>query len=119
MARLMGAENLGGRIEKTWMHTGDHGQNQFTIEIVQDVAPILRRIEREAKNPTFKDFRLKADLPLTMIDDLSKISGKEWGVSVKDAFAEIMNQKSTRSKKALKLLTEGRDYRKLQTKHYV
>lgn len=119
MAKLLSQTNIGGRLEKTWMHSGSHGQKQFTIEVVQDVAPVLKRLEREAKHNSFRDFKLKADLPLTMIDDLSKISAKTWGISVREAFSEIMSQKSDRGRKALKLLTEGRDYRKLQAKHYV
>jgi hypothetical protein len=62
--------------------------------------------------------RLKARLPVTMLDEASRISAKQWGISVKDAFAEIVKQKSDRARRALRLLTEGRDFRKLQAKAY-
>ena len=117
--RLLGIEQLDGRLEKAWSHVGDDGRQKITIEIVQDVAPILRSIERQAKEQSSKsDLHFKASIPVTMIDDASKINAKLWGITVKDAFSELIQQKTDRAKRALKLLTEGRDFRKLQAKNY-
>ena len=116
--RLLGTENLGGRVEKTWLHTGDDGRNKITTQIIEPVGPIFRSAEIRAKTQRSKDFRFKAELPLTVIDDTAKISGKLWGVSTREAFMELMQQKSGRAKSALKMLTEGRDYRKFQAKNY-
>jgi hypothetical protein len=117
--KLLGQSVENGRVHRDWLHYGDDGKTKLTIQIVQDVSPTLRAIEREAKAGRSKDFRLKAMVPFTMIEEAAKISAKAWGVSVKNAFSELMNQKTDRAKKALKLLTEGRDYRKLQARHYV
>lgn len=119
MARLLDVANIGGRVQRTWMHYGDQNQRQFTVEVVEDFSKAMKQLKREkALESSRSSFRLKAELPLTLIDDLAKISAKEWGVSVKDAFSELMSQKSDRGKRALKIVTEGRDYRKFQSRHY-
>lgn len=118
MAKLLSFQNLGGRLEKTWLHTGDDGRDKFTIEVVQDVAPVLRSIERQAKEQRSRDFKFKAEISLTMLDDISYISSKTWGVRPREAFAEILEQRSDRSRRVMKMFTEDRDYRKLQAKHY-
>ena len=62
--------------------------------------------------------RLKARIPITMMDEAAKISAAEWGITPREAFGEIVKQKTDRAKRVLRLLTDGRDYRKLQAKAY-
>lgn len=118
--KLLGAENIGGgRVEKYWLHSDGAGHDNITVEVVQAVDPIIRQLKQQVQNERpMSGMRLKARLPVTMLDEASKISAKEWGISVKDAFSEIVKQKSERAKRALRVLTEGRDYRKLQAKAY-
>lgn len=120
MAHLLDVTNLGGRVQRTWMHYGDENQRQFTVEVVEDFSKAMKQLKREKQQESSKSsFRLKAELPRTLVDELAKISAKSWGVSVKDAFSELMNGKSDRGRRALKLVSEGRDFRKFQARHYV
>lgn len=118
--KLLGAEHTGGgRIERHWLHTGDDGGDRITVETVQDAEPVFEIVKSIAQAQTKKSaFRFKASLPTTMIDETSKINAKLWGMSVREAFAELIGQKSNRSKRVMKTLTEGRDFRKFQAKHY-
>lgn len=119
MAKLLDVQNLGGRIQRTWSHYGDQGQRQFTVEVVEDFSKAMQKVKLEKQMESSKSsFRIKADLPFTLLDEAAKISAKTWGVSVKEAFSELMSQKSDRGKKTLKMLTEGRDFRKFQAQHY-
>ncbi len=119
MAKLLSVGNRGGRVERIWSHYGDNNQRQFTVEVVEDFEKAMNQLKREKQAESSKSsFRVKAELPMTLIDELSKQSAALWGISVKDAFAELMSQKSDRGKKALRLVTEGRDFRKFQARHY-
>jgi hypothetical protein len=114
--KLLDVENTGTRIHRTWLHTGDDGRDKLTVETQEDGTAAIQR----AKDNAFSrgGFRLKASIPVTMMEDAAKISAAQWGISVKDAFSELIQTKSDRAKKVMRMLTEGRDYRKLQTKHY-
>lgn len=118
--RLLGREYIGGgQVEKYWLHTDGAGNDNITIQVVQDAAPIIRQIKQQAQGERPRsEMRLKARIPATMMDEAARISAKDWGVSVRDAFSEIVKQKTDRAKRTLRLLTEGRDYRKLQAKAY-
>lgn len=118
--RLLGAENIGGgQTEKYWLHSDGRGNDNITIQVCQDAAPIIKQLKQQVRDErAHSGVRLKARIPATMMDEASRISAKEWGVSVRDAFAEIVKQKTDRAKRTLRLLTEGRDYRKLQAKAY-
>lgn len=101
------------------MHTGDNGQTCFTTEYIEDAAPAFKQAKQLAQNQSSKsDFRYKASITGNMLDEASKINAKLWGVSVKDAFAELITQKTDRAKRVMKILTEGRDFRKLQAQNY-
>ena len=118
--RLLGQENLGGRILKHWLHNGENNQDVITSEITGDAEPAFKRAKALAQNQNPKsDFHFKASIDVTVLEEAIKISAQEWGISVKDAFAEVMQSRTSRSQKLLKLLTEGRDYRKFQASHYV
>lgn len=118
MSKLVSQSVQGDRLWRQWLHTGDDGRDCITTEIKQDVSPIIKatRINAQTKG---KSFRFKANIPITMIDEASALSGKLWGISTREAFQEILSNKTDRSKRLLKTFTEGRDFRKLQAKHYV
>jgi hypothetical protein len=119
MARLLNTQEIGGRTRRIWSHYGDQNQRQLTVEVVEDFSKAMRKVKQSKQLENSKSsFRVKADLPMTLLDEAAKISAKTWGVSSKEAFSELMSQKSDRGKKVLKLLTEGRDFRKFQAKHY-
>lgn len=117
MSRLLGVESRDGIVDRYIQHTGDDGRQKITIQSVQDAEPIFNQVKAEAQNP-MKGMRLKAKIPVVMLNEASKVSAKVWGLSVKDAFSEIFEQKTDRAKKVLRMLTEGRDFRKLQARHY-
>lgn len=122
MARLLGKQYLGGgRVEKHWLHTGADGTDRITTEIVQDAAPIIASLRHHVDAETLpqrKEMRLKARIPITMMDEAAKVHAAAWGVTSREAFSEIVKQKTDRAKRALRELTDGRDYRKLQAEHY-
>ncbi len=101
------------------MHTGDNGQTCFTTEYVEDPNPAFKQAKELTQNQSSKSgMRYKASITGNMLDEASKINAKLWGVSVKDAFAELISQKTDRAKRVMKILTEGRDFRKLQAQNY-
>ena len=119
MARLLGQEWIGGRLRKDWLHVGEDNRDKITTEIIQAVDPVFESIKRSAQMEKPKaQFRLKARIPSTLLEDTAKTSAALWGVKYLDAFAEIMQQKTDRAKKALKILTDGSDYSKIQAKTY-
>lgn len=113
--RLLGQEWVGGRLERTWLHTGDDGKDRITVETVQDVAPVFKSVRHRTENDS-KDFRFKAEIPGTMIEDAARINAPLWGVPRREAFREIVANKTDRAKAVWKTFTQGRDYRKLQAK---
>jgi len=119
MAKLLDQTVAGDRVEKTWLHTGDDGRNKLTVEHVEDVEPVFKQVKQIAQTQTSKGLlHHKASIPATVIDETCKINASLWGVSVREAFAELIQQKTKRSKSTLKMLTEGRDYRKFQSQYY-
>lgn len=119
MAKLLDQTNVGGRVEKTWLHTGEDGRDKITVEHQQNVDPVMDYTKHLAQNQKRSDFATyKATISFTHIDDMSKQCAKHWGVTVKDAFQEIMGGRTNRAQAALKVLTEGRDFRKLQAQYY-
>lgn len=115
--RTLGIQRRGDIVDTYYQHLGADNRKKITIQSVQDVEPIMEQVKVEAQNQ-MKGFRLKAKLPAVVIDEACKVCAKVWNISVKDAFSEILTQKTDRAKHALKVLTEGRDFRKLQARHY-
>lgn len=116
MKRLLGVENIGGRVSKDWLHVGDDGRDRITTEIVQDVEPIIRATKEmsDAQLGRRGDFRFVANIPFTLLEDMCRASAIAWGCSVKDAAAEVVSGKTERAQRIIRTLTQGRDFRKLQ-----
>ena len=114
--KLLGVENIGGRIQKDWLHTGDDGKPRITTETVQDVEPVIRatKVQSDASLGKRGFLRFKANIPFTLIEDMCKASAPQWGVTVREAFAEVMQGKTDRAQRLIRTITEGRDFRKLQ-----
>lgn len=114
MSRLLSTENVGGRVEKWWLHLGDDGKDRITIETVQDVAPVFDAVARRRGQPKGRDLRYVATIPATVIEELCRIESTRWGVPVSEAFREVMLNKTDRAQRIWNDLLQGRDYRKLQ-----
>jgi hypothetical protein len=114
--RLLGVENIGGRISKDWLHVGDDGRDKITTEITQDVEPVIRATKwmSDAQLGHRGAMRFKANIPFNLIEEMCKACSGAWGVTTREAFAEVMKGKTERAQRLIKTLTEGRDYRKLQ-----
>lgn len=117
MKRLLGTERNGGRVERYWQHWGDDGKKKITVETVEDGEIAIKRARRLAQE-RHRDVRYKATIPATMIDDISKIEAQRWGVSVREAFAEIVAARTDRAKRVWRTLTQGRDFSRLQADSY-
>lgn len=119
MKKLIGQDTALGITTNTWVHTGDQGQKQVTVETIQDAEPVFKKAKRLAQTQDSKSsFRFAASVANNVLNDVTYAAARTWGVSVKDAFAEIMKGKTDRSQEILKMLKQGRDYRKFQAKHY-
>ena len=119
MARLMSQEWVGGRLEKTWAHFGDDGRKKITVEVFQNVDPVIENAKVIAQNVNgTSSFRFKANVTATQIEDACRIQSKVWGVSFRECFSEVMQGKTDRAKCVWRTFTEGRDYAKLQAKHW-
>ena len=119
MATLVGMEWVDGRLHKTWAHIGEDGRKKLTIETVQDVEPAMEHAKAMAQNANPKSFlRFKANVTGTHIEDACRIACKQWGISFQECFREVMQGKSDCAKSVWRTLTEGRDFAKLQARHY-
>lgn len=102
-----------GITTNTWM-----GDGKIVTQTTSDAQKSFDKAKFIAQNGQSKDFRFKASIDLNLINDAAYQASKTWGVSVRDAFSEITKCKTDRAQKILKVLTEGRDYRKFQAKNY-
>ena len=117
--RLLGQEFDGTRILNYWLHTGDDGRDKITVEIKENVDPVFDsvrfRAQSQSSNSTFK---YKGSIPFTLIEELCKVNASLWGVSVREAYSEFIQQKTDRSQRLLRMLLQDREYRKLQAGNY-
>jgi hypothetical protein len=119
MATLLSQEWVGGRLERTWVHLGDDGRKKLTVEVVQDVEPAIENAKALAQTASRESsFRFKANVTATQIEEACRIQSKVWGVPFRECFSEVMQGKTDRAKRVWRTFTEGRDYAKLQAKHW-
>jgi hypothetical protein len=119
MAKLLDAEWIGGRLERTWSHYGDDGRKKITHEVIQDVEPVMEHAKMLAQNQRSDSaFRFKAHITGTQLEGACRIAAKKWGVSFRECFSEVMLGKTDRAKSVIHMLTDGRDYAKLQAGYW-
>jgi hypothetical protein len=116
--RLLGVERSGGRILRDWLHTDASGREVITTEAVQDVEPIIREVKARSENPDRGAFRFRASIPFTLLEETCRLAAIDWGVKPREALAEVMRGKTDRSQRLLRVLTHGRDFRKLQAEKH-
>lgn len=112
--KLLSQESALGITTKTWA-----GDGKIVTQTTSDAEKAFKKARFLAQNGQSKDFRHKATIDLNILNDAAYQASKSWGVGAREAFGEIMSQKSDRAKKLLRILTEGRDYRKFQAKNYL
>lgn len=117
MARLLGTEKNGHITEKYWLHTGDDGSDRITVETSEDVEPIFRSVAQKAAERTH-DFHYVASIPETVITEICKVNANRWGVRAGEVFRELMENKTDRAKGVWRILTQSREYSKLQARSY-
>lgn len=120
MAKLVAVEQIGGgRFERWWTHEGDDGRKKLTVETVQDAEPAIDNAKALAENTDRKSLlRFKANVTATQLEEACRIAAKLWGQPFPETFREVMQAKTDRAKSVWRNLTEGRDFRKLQAKHW-
>lgn len=119
MATLLSQEWNDGRLEKTWLHIGDDGRKKITVEVLQDVVPVMESAKTLAQNADRKSMlRFKAHVTSTQLEAACRIEAKLWGVKFHECFREVMQNKTDRAKRVWKTLTEGSDHAKLQARYY-
>lgn len=117
MAKLLGAERYGNRITRDWLHTDDQGRSAITVETVEDVAPVLKEIERNRERPKpmpIPEGKHVATIPATLVQQAAFINAKRWGLSGEEAYREIVQGKTDRAKRVWETLCYGSEFRKLQ-----
>jgi hypothetical protein len=116
MKRLLGVENIDGRISKDWLHVGDDGRDKITTETVQDVEPIIRATKQmsDAQLGRRGFMRFQANIPSVLLEDMCKAAAIASNQTTKEVFEEVMLGKTDRAQRIMRTLTEGRDFRKLQ-----
>lgn len=116
--KLLGVEKNGALLSKTWLHTDGSGNDVFTTETTQDVAPVIQRVKDLSSHRKGKDMHHVAEIPANVVNDICYSTAKVWGVEPAEVFSELMNNKTDRANKVWRLLTQSRDYSKLQSKTY-
>ena len=117
MAKLLDVSLSGDIVEKTWVHNGDDNKPRITTQTIQDAEPVFKRAKHLSQNQG-KDFRFAATIPGNIINDICYQCSTSWGISPRKVMKEIVQGKTDRAQKILKLLKHSRDYRKFQAKNY-
>src|SRR5215831_5442834 len=98
MATLLSTEWNGGRLEKTWLHIGDDGRKKITVEVVQDVEPVMddaKALTEGTKRDSI--FRFKAHVTGTHLEEACRIASTQWGIPFRQCFSEVMQGKTDRA----------------------
>jgi len=117
--KKMGVERSGNLINTDYLHTGDRGQKVITTVTTEDATPVFHKAKLLAQSAkSGSDYKYKASISQNMINEACAQAARTWGTSRREAFSELIGAKTDRAKKVWKILTEGRDFRKMQAKHY-
>jgi hypothetical protein len=118
MKRLLHTEQTVSGTERWWYHTGDDGKSALTVETVADVEPVLDANKRQYNDAPSKhgDMSKVASIPAVVIEKTVAGCATLWNVSVKDAFAEIINNKTDRANRVWRELLNAREFRYFRTR---
>lgn len=117
MKRLLGVERIGNRIQRDWMHWGDDGRKKITTTVVEDVEPVFEQVRQMADaNRGNRDFRYKASIPMTVIDDMANKLAPKWNLRPREVYQELISSKTDRAKSIWRMLCSDREYRKFQAR---
>ena len=111
--KLLDIEQSGHRVTRYFQDYDDAGKKIIVIHNTEDVEPVFKKAKFLKEN-SGKTFRFKASIPFNILDEALKIKAAEWGITKREAFSEIVIGETNRAQKVVKVLTEGRDFRKLQ-----
>lgn len=92
MAKLLGTEVNGERIDRYWLHTGDDGRDRITVQTTEDLEPAIEANKAQYNDPgkTHDGLGRKvASIPGVVLMELCRIN--------KISFRELMLGKSERS----------------------
>lgn len=116
--KLLGTEINNGMLDKYWLHVGDDGKDRITIETIQDVDPIIKRVKQRSQTRESKDMLYVGDIPANTINEFCRVLSPKWGLKPREVMSELISSKTDRAKSIWHMLLRSRDYRKLQAKHY-
>ena len=117
--KIMGVEQSGTLTHTDYLHTGDSGQKVLTTVTSEDANPVFHKTKLLAQSAkSGGDYKYKASISQNMINEACAQAARTWGISRREAFSELIGAKTDRAKAVWKILTEGRDFRKMQAKHY-
>lgn len=110
-----------GRLQRWYEHTGDYGQDQFTVVTSQPSDPAIEHARRQTvlkDEATGTDFHFTATIMATSVEDMCRLKAKLWGEKFSTVYQEVWQNQTERAREVWDLLTYGRDFRKLQASHY-
>lgn len=117
--KKMGVERSGNLTNTDYLHTGDRGQSVITTVTTEDANPVFHKAKLLAQSAkSGGDYKYKASISQNMINEACVQASTTWGITRREAFSELIGAKTDRAKAVWKILTEGRDFRKMQAKHY-
>ena len=111
MAKLLGVEKNGHRVDRYFAHYGDGGKALLTVETVEDVEPILeanKRAYADAPSRFGNGSTHVASIPTTVIEAVCK--------HTKIPFAEFIKGKTDRAQKAWNVLLNSPEFRHFRTR---
>lgn len=109
MAKLLGTEVNGPRLDRYWEHIGDDGRGKITVETIEDVEPVIEANKVAYNEPQGKNDGLKkvASIPGTIIMELCRIN--------EISFGELMLGKTDRSQHVLNSFLNDPAFRGFRT----
>lgn len=111
MKRLLGTDDIGGRVERYWQHQSDNG-TAITVETVQDVEPILDGAKREYADAPSRfgpgTFHKVATIPFTVAEELCRQRGLP--------MREFMQNNTDKARAVWNELLNARELRSFRTR---
>lgn len=110
--KLLGTENIGGRIQRDWLHKDDFGRDVITTETLQDVEPVLEEA-KVSYNDSPRRFgrgamHRVAEIPFTVAEEACRIHKIPW--------LDFWHQRTDEARRLWNDLLNGRDFRAFRTR---